>query len=314
MAELPNDLVAPQGLPTDLAAPPGLPADLVSAGGLGVPTDLVDVAGSKPSVPTEVGPHVPSAEPETNIAEKIALAIQRASNEPVTAFASSVSRILSKSGMMTETNANKLGRDLVAGIESLGPLGMEFAGLAGQTTASGAARKAGRVQATDAATFRPAPSAPMPVQAVEGAARLAGFEGAKMPEAFAGNVNLNRIFAPEDVKQIISETAAQNAEFMGARRGVITQDQTREMSRLAGMTPEALSKRVEGQALNAEEMFAARTILVDQATRVRSLARNAFGGSDLDKASFADEMTRLPAIQEHVSGATAEAGRALQQF
>src|SRR5665648_41314 len=168
MAELPNDLVAPQGLPTDLAAPPsGLPADLVSAGGSGVPTDLVDVAGSKPSVPSEVGPHIPSPEPETNIAEKIALAIQRASNEPVTAFASSVSAILSKSGMMTETNANKLGRDLVAGIESLGPLGMEFAGLAGKTTASGAPRKAaGRVQATDAATFRPAPSASMPVQAV----------------------------------------------------------------------------------------------------------------------------------------------------
>src|SRR5680860_440192 len=203
MPALPDDLVSVPASPTGNLPPDLVPVSTGPVPGGGLPGDLVS-AEAGPSVPTEVGPHVPSLEPETNIAEKIALAIQRASDEPVTAFASSVSKILSKSGMMSETNANKLGRDLVAGIESLGPLGMEFAGLAGQTTASGAPRKAGRVQATDAATFRPAPSAPMPVQAVDGAARLPGFEGVKMPEAFAGNVNLNRIFAPEDVKQVIS--------------------------------------------------------------------------------------------------------------
>ena len=39
---------------------------------------------------------------------------------------------------------------------------------------------------------------------------------------FAGNINLNRIQAPEDVKNVIRETAAQNENFIGARRGKMT--------------------------------------------------------------------------------------------
>jgi hypothetical protein len=131
---------------------------------------------------------------------------------------------------------------------------------------------------------------------------------------FAGNINLDNIYAPEEVKQVIRDTAAANRDFTAARRGVISHAETREMASLLGMTPEKLAKRVEGQAFNAEEMLAARELLVTQATKVRDLAKVAQGGADVDKLKFAEELTRLVAIQEQVAGATAEAGRTLSQF
>lgn len=130
----------------------------------------------------------------------------------------------------------------------------------------------------------------------------------------AGNINLERIFAPEDVKDAIRQSADSNSGFIEARRGVISNEQTREMAGLLGMSADDLSKRKVGEAFNAEQMFAARELLVEQANKVREIARMSVGGDDLAKARFAEEVTRLRVIQEQVSGATAEAGRALQQF
>lgn len=236
---------------------------------------------------------------EPGIAEKIGRSAQKANEDPIGAFSESIAKILFKTGVMSETNANKLGRDLYAGLAAMGPLGAEFLPLA-------AAPKA-----------KPLPAASTGREALQGRIDQAGAPtmGATTAEPqLAGNINLRRIYAPEDVKQVIRETAAANEEFMPARRGVISHDETREMARLVGMDAEKLAKRVQGEAFNAEEMFATRELLVQQATKVRELAQTAKGGSHLDKLNFAEEMTRLAAIQEHVSGATAEAGRTLQQF
>jgi hypothetical protein len=133
-----------------------------------------------------------------------------------------------------------------------------------------------------------------------------------LPEpAFAGNINLSRIYAPEDVKAAIRVSAG---DFTEATRGVMSQDVTRDLAKLAGVTEKKLTARRAGKAFNAEELFAARGLLVEQATKVRNAARLAETGDDLQKAQFAEEMTRLVAIQEQVSGVTAEAGRALSQF
>jgi hypothetical protein len=131
---------------------------------------------------------------------------------------------------------------------------------------------------------------------------------------FAGNIRLDRIWAPDDVQAAIRQAAEHGEGFLEARRGVISQEQTRDLSQLVGMTPERLTSRKTGAAFNAEEMFSARNLLVEQATKVRDLARKAEGGSDLEKLTFQQELTRLQAIQEQVAGATAEAGRTLQQF
>ncbi|HVU21958.1 MAG TPA: hypothetical protein VHE09_14600 [Rhizomicrobium sp.] len=130
----------------------------------------------------------------------------------------------------------------------------------------------------------------------------------------AGNINLQKINAPEDVKDVIRQTAQDNSDFFSERRGEISLAQTEEMANALGMTPADLSKRKIGQAFNAEELTAARQLLVQSATEVRDLAAKAVGGTDADKAAFVEAALRHTTIQEQVAGMTAEAGRALSAF
>jgi hypothetical protein len=130
----------------------------------------------------------------------------------------------------------------------------------------------------------------------------------------AGNINLDRIAAPEDVKNVIREAANTNDEFIGARRGEISLAQTEELADALGMTPEFLTSRKIGQAFNAEEAVAARNLLVQSAENVRNMALKAAGGADTDVIAFQEAMTKHVAIQEQVAGLTAEAGRALSSF
>ncbi len=130
----------------------------------------------------------------------------------------------------------------------------------------------------------------------------------------AGNINLKRIQAPEDVKAVIREAADQGNDFMEARRGEIPLKQTEELANALGMTPEELTKRKVGESFNAEEAVAARNLLVQSATNVRDLAAKAAGGADKDVLAFQEAMTKHLAIQEQVAGMTAEAGRALSAF
>lgn len=134
------------------------------------------------------------------------------------------------------------------------------------------------------------------------------------PSVRTNNINLNRISAGDDVKEVIRDTATANAGFQDARRGVLTLDETENMADALGMTSKELLKRKLGQTFNAEELLAARSLLVDSAADVRRLAKQAEGGSDEDVVAFLEATTRHSAIQEQVAGLTAEAGRALSQF
>lgn len=239
---------------------------------------------------------------------------------------------LAEQAGLDKTNANKLHRDLVKIIESAmvvtgaggriprpremvktGPGAPAPATEAAPATGSGAELAALEKVANEAdAVLADTPAGVLGREAVDASTR-ARIE-AERPPSRAGNINLDRIYAPEDVKAAIKQTADENADFIGARRGVVTQEETRDMAQMLGMSADDLARRRRGQAFNAEEMFAARELLVAQATKVRDLARRVEGGSDTERAAFAQEVTRLVAIQEQVSGATAEAGRALSQF
>jgi hypothetical protein len=81
------------------------------------------------------------------------------------------------------------------------------------------------------------------------------------------------------------------------------------------MTPDDLLKRRKGQALNAEQALAARQLLAKSSDEVTALAQRMLDGpSDEQRAVFAKAIVRHAAIQEQVTAATAEAGRALAQF
>lgn len=131
----------------------------------------------------------------------------------------------------------------------------------------------------------------------------------------AGNINLERISAPDDVKAVINDTAEALAPQMDqARRGTISLEETSRLADALGTTPEQLAKRRKGQAFNAEQAVAARNLLADSATNVTELAKAATGGSDEALAAFMASMDRHAMIQQQVAGLTAEAGRTLSSF
>ncbi|MCK9541580.1 MAG: hypothetical protein M0R03_06060 [Novosphingobium sp.] len=133
---------------------------------------------------------------------------------------------------------------------------------------------------------------------------------------FAGNINLNRLDSPQDIARALS-TVDRRIGFDAATRGRVAHAETERLAADLGMTPETLLSRRRGQAFNAEEALAARQILAKSGNELVNAAKRI---KELDVpgdemlADFQQKLLRHVAIQEQVSGMTAEAGRALQQF
>lgn len=131
----------------------------------------------------------------------------------------------------------------------------------------------------------------------------------------AGSINLSKIESPEDVRRAIAETASRFPVRMDeARRGRISDDELRLLANQLGMTPEKLSKRLRGEAFNAEQAFAARSLLVDSAIDLVQKGKAAASGADDALVAFRSAFARHVAIQEQIAGLTAEAGRSFRQF
>lgn len=150
-------------------------------------------------------------------------------------------------------------------------------------------------------------------------------EAKDLPTDKAININFARIDSEDGIKEAIAKTAKIfGDEIQEARRGVITNEETAKLANLVGMTPEKLLQRRKGQAFKAEEALASRQILVASGRRLMDLANVISGKSPLQTAGemtskelafeFEKQLALHAAIQEQVSGMTAEAGRALQSF
>lgn len=146
------------------------------------------------------------------------------------------------------------------------------------------------------------------------------------PEAFeewpaetvrrAGNINLDNLDSPQNIRRALVQIN-NRVGFDAATRGRVTQAETERLASELGMTADDLLKRRKGQALNAEEALAARQILAKSANELVNLARRiqrTDNPGDELAGAFQRALLRHAAIQEQVSGATAEAGRALAQF
>lgn len=133
---------------------------------------------------------------------------------------------------------------------------------------------------------------------------------------FAGNINLGKLASPQDIKRALDFTE-RRVGFDAATRGRVSQAETERLASELGMTPERLLARRKGEAFNAEEALAARQILAKSGNELVNLARRVRAMDDPGDealAAFRQAWLRHAAIQEQVAGATAEAGRALQQF
>ena len=133
-----------------------------------------------------------------------------------------------------------------------------------------------------------------------------------------GNVRVDKLESPQDIGQALKIAENVAGGFDAARRGRISHAETQALAQDLGMTADDLLARRKGQAFSAEEAYAARAILaksgnelVNIAKRIRSLGDDP--GSEA-LAIFRKALVRHAAIQEQVSGMTAEAGRALSAF
>lgn len=130
----------------------------------------------------------------------------------------------------------------------------------------------------------------------------------------AGNIRLENLGAPDDVRNVIRQTALENEGFVEARRGVLSDAEVAELADALGMDAKQINRRKVGEAFNAEQVVAARKLLVQSAREVRDLMAKAADGDEASILAYAEAKTRHLMIQEQVSGLTAEAGRALRAF
>lgn len=133
-----------------------------------------------------------------------------------------------------------------------------------------------------------------------------------------GNVRVDKLESPQDIGQALKIAENVAGGFDATRRGRISHAETQALAQDLGMTADDLLARRKGQAFSAEEAYAARAILaksgnelVNIAKRIRSLGDDP--GSEA-LMTFRKALVRHAAIQEQVSGMTAEAGRALSAF
>ena len=142
----------------------------------------------------------------------------------------------------------------------------------------------------------------------------------RTPPEFAGNINLNKIDSPDQVKNVIDEIAVTNDGFMEARRGVVKfgsdGEELAALAKETGLTENDLINRKSGSAFNAETAYAARVLNIESATNLTKLAKKAQGTNATaeDMFAFEEALNRHVAIQEQIAGITAEAGRTLRSF
>jgi hypothetical protein len=130
----------------------------------------------------------------------------------------------------------------------------------------------------------------------------------------AGNIRLDNLGTPEEVSQVIRDAAIANNDFIDARRGVVTDGQVLELADALGMDEGMLNRRKLGEAFNAEQVMAARKLLIQSATAVRDAMQKAATGGEAEIMAYAEAKRRHSMIANNVAGITSEAGRALRAF
>jgi hypothetical protein len=137
----------------------------------------------------------------------------------------------------------------------------------------------------------------------------------------AGNIRPENLTDADDVRTALHITADENGEFMAARRisgekPTLSDQDVEDLADAMGMTGAGLKRlwNGAGTAFNAEQIIAARKLLINSATTLSDLMKKAANGTDQDVLAYAEWKAKHRMIQEVVSGVTAEAGRALRAF
>lgn len=271
----------------------------------------------------EIEPHEAGA-----AADRISAERERAGQEPRQDIANEIAPVIERIEAESAASGTEPGAEVAEGDGGHGEMGPRgggpepiargagVGGRPGEVSAGrgGPAREGGGISGAATGPSRPGasddagahPLAPSPADT---------FGAAESPFVDkAGNIRVENLTTRADVAQAIREAAAANNDFIGDRRGVVTDGQVMELADALGMDFAKLNTRKIGQSFNAEQIVAARKLLIQSATDVAAAMKKAAVGSDEDVMAYALAKDRHQMIQAQVAGITAEAGRALAAF
>lgn len=168
---------------------------------------------------------------------------------------------------------------------------------------------------------RPKPNANPPGSVAPTAAPRIGPDAPNPVADKAGNIRLDLLtdmqdLSAETIRDVIRQAADQNEEFIGDRRGVVTDGMAMDLANDLGMEGawRLVRNRVKGQAFNAEQIMVLSKLLVTSASSVSEASTKAASGAPGDILAYAIAKERHTMIQATVAAGTAEAGRALRAF
>lgn len=129
-------------------------------------------------------------------------------------------------------------------------------------------------------------------------------------------VNLQQINAETDVLATIQKVAETDKVALEKRMGpTTTEEQLQLLAKETGVTAKDILSWKKGQAVTAQELYAGRTFHAAAAENLTTLAKKAAQtGSPMDRALFLEGLQAFRAINLAVTGAKAEAGRALRSL
>jgi len=137
----------------------------------------------------------------------------------------------------------------------------------------------------------------------------------KNGEALKGVADPEKIESREDVAKMLADSASHIKQNLDPRVGkTISFEQQKQLASDLNTTVEDLLSRRSGQAFNAEQAVAARSLLRESQTRVMNLARIAAMGDEDYQEQFAKSLAQHQEITNTIKGVAAEAGRALGSF
>jgi len=131
-----------------------------------------------------------------------------------------------------------------------------------------------------------------------------------------------------DEGRVLSTIEAISQQYKGkideAKRGQQTEEATRRIADIIGMTPDRLSQaimnRPQGSIINvegmglAETMLAAKDLLFTEIKKLDELAKKAEFGGDIEAAQFRAQLELVAQLQFNIKGSQTEIARALGSF
>lgn len=135
----------------------------------------------------------------------------------------------------------------------------------------------------------------------------------------AGNIRLDNLNAPEDIKQFARDLAEQHGQFMEARGGVVTDAERRakaeELSKSLGLSPDNFDfKQPEGVPNSVWAEVVQKMAFQGIEDSQQAAAKFAESGTLEDAASAQESASRSAMLANYFSNITAESGRTLRVF